>query len=359
MNEPYKLLIVDDSKMMRKAIREIFAADDRIQVVGEAADGEAALEIIPQIDPDVVTMDVNMPVMDGLTTLKHMMIETPTPTVMLSTLTLEGASVTFDALKFGAVDFVPKPSKMDESKLEGQEENVVRKVALAAQVEIKAIQYIRDFPKGESAGPNGPIACHHLIAMGAAEGGYGALLKIVPRLRPDLPAAYLTVLYAASQHVDAFTRYLDNYSSVRIKRAVDGLPVEGGVCYMGAGEEYVTVQSRDGNLFLQVHAAPFKSISERRGSINMMMFSAAEVMGSRAAGIVLSGSGHDGAEGLAEIIRTGGTAVIQDPKSCLYKEMAKSALNRCEADHVISDIRIASAANNFLLNGNGNHSRGD
>jgi chemotaxis response regulator CheB len=122
MRDPYKLLIVDDSKMMRRAIYDIFAEDDRIQVVGDVADGAQALEIIPQINPDVITMDVNMPVMDGLTTLKHMMIECPCPTVMLSTLTLEGASTTFDALKYGAVDFVPKPSKLDDSKLEGQEE---------------------------------------------------------------------------------------------------------------------------------------------------------------------------------------------------------------------------------------------
>jgi len=352
MNKPYKLLIVDDSKMMRKAIRQIFTADDRIQVAGEAANGEAALEIIPQINPDVVTMDINMPVMDGLTTLKHMMIETPKPTVMVSTLTQEGASVTFDALKFGAVDFVNKPSKLDESKLEGQEDTVVRKVALAAQVEIEAIRYIKNFPKSESAGSNGQIACNRLIAIGAAEGGYSALLKIVPHLRPDLPAAYLAVIYAASQYVDAFAHYLDNSSSVKVQRAADGLPVEGGVCYLGAGEEYVTVQSRNSDLFLQVHPAPFKSISERRGSINMLMFSAAEVMGSRAAGIVLSGSGDDAAEGLVEIIRNGGSALVQDPKSCLYKEMAKSTLDKCEPDHVISDMKIASTVNRLLFNGN-------
>jgi two-component system chemotaxis response regulator CheB len=360
MNEPYKLLIVDDSREMRKAIRRIFADDDRIEVVGEAANGGAALEIIPQIDPDVVTMEVNMPVMDGLTTLKHMMIETPKPTVMLNTLTLEGASVMFDALRFGAVDFVPKPSKLDESKLKGQEETVVRKVALAAQVEIEAIRYIRALPKFESVEPNGQVACNRLIAMGASEGGYGAYLKIVPRLRPESPAAYLAVLYAASQHVDAFARYLDNYSSVRVKRAVDGLPVEGGVFYLGAGAEYVTVQSRNSDLFLQVRPAPFKSISEREGSINMLMFSTAEVMGHRAVGIVLSGSGHDGAEGLAEIIRTGGTAVVQEPKSCLYKEMALSALVRNTPEYInlISDTKIASAANNFF-NVDDNHNRGN
>ncbi len=345
MNEPYKLLIVDDSKMMRKVIADVFTADDRIQVAGEAADGEAALKIIPQINPDVVTLDVNMPVMDGLTTLKHMMIKTPKPTVMLSTLTLEGASVTFDALKYGAVDFVPKPSRRDDSKLEGQEEAFVRKVALAAQVEIEAVQYIRALPKNESAGPNGPVACHSLIAMGTAEGGYGALLKIVPHLSSDHPAAYLVVLYAASQHVDAFARYLDEHSSVKVRRAADGLLVAGGACYLGSGEEYVTVQSAGSDLVLRANPAPFKSISQRKGSINMLMFSAAEVMGNRATGIILAGSGDDGAEGLAEIIRTGGSAIVQDPKSCLYKEMAKSALDRCEPDHVIADLKIASVVN--------------
>jgi two-component system chemotaxis response regulator CheB len=359
MNDSYKLLIVDDSKMMRNAIRGIFAADDRIQVAGEAADGEAALEIIPQIDPDVLTMDVNMPVMDGLTTLKHMMIETPKPTVMVSTLTQEGASLTFDALKFGAVDFVSKPSKLNESKLEGQEKTVARKVALAAQVEIEAIRYIRDVPKGESSRPSRQVACDRFIAIGAAEGGYGALLKVVPHLRPELPATYLAVIHAASQHVDAFARYLDDSSSIRVKRAIDGLPVEGGICYLGAGEEYITIQSHNSGLFLQVQPAPFKSMSERRGSINMLMFSAAEVMGNRAVGIVLSGAGNDGAEGMAEIIRSGGKTLIQDPKSCLYKEMAKSALEKCELDGVIPDIRIASAVNNFLFNGNRIHSRAD
>lgn len=358
MNEPYKLLIVDDSKMMRKAVANIFASDDRIQVAGEAANGGEALEIIPQINPDVVTLDVNMPVMDGLTTLKHMMIETPTPAVMLSTLTLEGASVTFDALKYGAVDFVPKPSKLDDTKLEGQEQMVARKVALAAEVEVEAVQYIRALPNTELPGPNGQAPCNNIVVMGAAEGGYGTLLKIVPHLRPDLPAAYLIMLYAASPHVDAFAHYLGRHGSVRVKRAADGLPLKGGVCYLAAGEEYVTVRLRGNGLSLGINPAPFTSISQRQGSINMLMFSAAEAMGDRATGVILSGAGDDGAEGLAEIIRSGGTAVVQDPKTCLYKEMAKSALDRCEPDHVITDLKIASAVRSLLSNRNGDHYKG-
>jgi two-component system chemotaxis response regulator CheB len=212
---------------------------------------------------------------------------------------------------------------------------------------------------GKSSGPSGQVACDRFIAMGAAEGGYGALLKVVPYLRSELPAAYLAVIHDASQHVDAFARYLDNSSSIRVKRAIDGLPLEGGICYLGAGEEYITIQSLNSGLFLQVQPAPFKSMSERRGSTNMLMFSAAEVMGNRAVGIVLSGSGDDGAEGMAEIIRSGGKALIQDPKTCLYKEMAKSTLEKCDPDCVIPDIRIASAINNILFNGDGIHKRGD
>jgi two-component system chemotaxis response regulator CheB len=125
--------------------------------------------------------------------------------------------------------------------------------------------------------------------------------------------------------------------------------VEGGVFYLGAGEEYVTVRPHGNGLVLQVNPAPFISISERKGSINMLMFSLAEVMGDRSAGIILSGSGEDGAEGLAEIIRTGGTAIVQDPKTCLYKEMTRTAMDRCEADLVIPDTKIASEINNFYV----------
>ncbi len=126
--DPYKLLIVDDSRIMRKAIANIFDEDDRVQVVGEAEDGAEAMEMLSQINADVVTLDVEMPIMDGLTTLKHMMVENPTPTVMISTLTHEGTSVTFDALKYGAVDFIPKPSSISGKDLQKQSREISRKV---------------------------------------------------------------------------------------------------------------------------------------------------------------------------------------------------------------------------------------
>jgi two-component system chemotaxis response regulator CheB len=345
MNDPYKLLIVDDSKLIRRAVSNIFKAQDNFQVVGEAGNGKEALDMLAGLNPDVVTLDINMPVMDGLTTLKHIMIKSPRPTVMLSSLTQEGASVTFDALKYGAIDFIPKPSRTNGDSIGEQELNIVKKIKLAAEVEIESVQYIRSIPKEKSDKRPDGIECKGLIAMGASEGGYGALLKIIPQIIPDLPAALLVVIYADSKHVDAFAGYLDSHSFVKVRRAKDGEGIKGGVCYLCSGEEYVTIHSSDNKYNLQISPSPF---AERRGSINMLMFSVAEAMGMRAAGVILSGSGEDGAEGLAEVIRAGGTAIVQVPKTCLYKEMARTALDRCEADLVISDVKIASAINEFF-----------
>ncbi len=345
MNDPYKLLIVDDSKLICRAVSNIFKGQEKFRVVGEAGNGKEALELLPKLNPDVVTLDINMPVMDGLTTLKHIMIKSPRPTVMLSSLTQEGATETFDALKYGAIDFIPKPSRTNGDSIGEQELNIVKKIKLAAEVEIESVQYIRSIPKEKSDKRPDGIECKGLIAMGASEGGYGALLKIIPQIIPGLPAALLVVIYADPKHVDAFAGYLDSHSFVKVRRAKEGEEIKGGVCYLCSGEEYVTVHSSDNKYNLQISPSPF---AERRGSINMLMFSVADVMGMCAAGVILSGSGEDGAEGLAEIIRAGGTAIVQVPKTCLYKEMARTAMDRCEADLVISDVKIASAINEFF-----------
>ena len=346
MKDPYKLLIVDDSKLIRRAVSNIFKDQEKFRVVGEAGDGKEALELLPELNPDVVTLDINMPVMDGLTTLKHIMIKSPRPTVMLSSLTQEGASVTFDALKYGAIDFIPKPTRTNGDSLGEQELNIIKKINLAAEVEIESIQYIRSIPKEKSDKRPDGIECKGMIAMGASEGGYGTLLKIIPKIIPDLSAALLVVVYADSKHVDAFAGYLDSHSFVKVKRAKDGEEIKGGVCYLFSGEEYATVHSSGNKYNLQISPSPFAG---RRGSINMLMFSVAEAMDMRATGVILSGTGDDGAEGLGEIIRTGGTAIVQDPKSCLCREMAISAIDRCDVDIIISNTKIALEINNFYV----------
>ena len=341
MGDKTKILIVDDSKLMRKAVRDIFAANDTMEVIGEAVNGKEALELIPQLRPDVIVMDVNMPVMDGITTLKHMMIQNPTPTVMLSTLTKDGATVTFDSLKYGAVDFMTKPSSLN-GNLQQQTAEIAAKIAIAAGVELEAMRFIRPASKETSAPSPHNLEIKKIVTIGGAEGSYSALLKFIPQLQPEMSAAYLIVLYTPTEHIDDFIQYLDHCSALTVKRAIEGEPIKSGICYVSSGEEYVTIREQDGNFLLHVSPAPF---STRRGSIDMLMLSTSELAGNKAVGIVVSGIGEDGSEGLCEITANGGTAIVQKPQSCLCREMPENAHKRCPARIMVADTKIAAAIN--------------
>jgi two-component system, chemotaxis family, protein-glutamate methylesterase/glutaminase len=337
-----KVLLVDDSPMIRGVIRKILENSNTLKVVGEASNGAEALDLIPRLNPDVITLDINMPVMDGLTTLKHMMIKSPKPAVMISTLTREGAFVTFDALKYGAIDFITKPSQINGKKIIEQQENIVRKVSLAANVETGEIRYLRS-PAGTPPTLRAKkTVSKHIFTIGASEGGYSTLLKIVPLLRPDIPAAVLVVLYAEPVYVDAFVRYLNDHSMILVKRAKDREPLFEGTCYIASGHEYLTVEDLNGKYFLQVNPNPFPN---RKGAINMLMMSVAENFGPKAVGAILSGEGDDGIEGLREILRQGGQGLVQDPKTCLYKDMVLSVLKNLRIDRVVPDREIANEFN--------------
>jgi two-component system chemotaxis response regulator CheB len=341
-----KALVVDDSKLVRRVICDLFHQSQQVQVVGEAGNGAEALEMLPCLNPDIVTLDVNMPVMDGLTALKHIMIKHPKPTVMLSAYTRDGERVTFDALKYGAIDFIAKPSQLESLTLEEQRQRIIQKITMAAKVELGAVQYLRPIPKRRMCKRPGSRNCNFLLGMGTSVGGYSALLKIIPQLSPDLPVAFLVIFYTASAYLDAFIEYLNEYSDVQVKRAVNGDLLKSGVCYMASGDEYVTVHPSNGQLSLKVHPKPFPL---HQGAINMLMFSLADVMKHRSIGVVLSGSGEDGVEGVREILRMGGIGIVQDPLSCLCQETVRSVLNVCKADLVLSDWRIPSELNTLLV----------
>ena len=301
--------------------------------------------MVEQFNPDVITLDVMMPIMDGLTALKHLMIKMPTPTVMLSSLTLDGAEITFDALRYGAVDFIPKPSRLDPpEKFKQQTQDIIDKTLFAAEVNVEAVSYIRTQPVDALPESLTGRSCEQVVALGSAEGGYGALLKIIPQLRPQPTTAYLAVLYTDPKHLDAFAAYLNQHSLMTIKRAQHNQELEPGVCYLSSGVDYTTLHKQSRAPVLHVNPAPFSS---RKGAIDMLMFSAADVMKDACMGVILSGSGTDGSEGLEEIIRLGGSAIVQDPKTCLCRDMALAALDRCQVEYVTSDLQIASKINDL------------
>lgn len=339
-----KLLIVDDSPMVRRSIAELFSDDDLFLVVGEAENGVEALYATNQLKPDVITMDISMPGMDGLTAVKHIMIKSPTPIVMISSLTREGAPVTFDSLRYGAVDIISKPSTVgDHIGLDEQAADIRSKIEFASEVEVEAIKYIRQkLPASPSTGIAPNVAPGRVAALGAAEGGYGALLKIIPQLKADNDCAYLVTLYASPKHIASFADYLDCYSEVTVKAAEHDDVLRPGVCYINAGANYMSLHHYGSSLVLHVSPAPFSS---RKGAIDMMLFSTAEVMQNHSLGVLLSGCGSDGIEGLEEIARIGGSTLIQDAKTALCKDVPKAALQRCATAKVVPDNAIAQLLN--------------
>lgn len=345
MSTKKKILIVDDSKIMRKGLSKIFEASNDFEVVGEAADGKEALSAINRTQPDVVTLDVVMPGMDGLTTLKHIMIKSPVPTVMLSSLTQDGSETTFDALRYGAVDFISKPSRLDADDVEDLSADIINKLNSAVNVDVEVASYIRPSLKEIDTENQSAGKCEELVAIGAAEGGYRALMNIVPYLN-SRRAAYLVVLYADADHLDEFIQYLKEHSQISVKRASDGDTVEAGTCYVSLGSDYMSVHDNDDGLNFHISPAPF---SNRRGSVDRLFFSIADVFAEKTVGIVLSGAEKDGAEGLEEIIRVGGVAMAQDPKTCLHREMPMAVLasGKLGFDRVLPDSEMAAAINSL------------
>jgi two-component system chemotaxis response regulator CheB len=209
-----------------------------------------------------------------------------------------------------------------------------------------AIKYIRRKKGSATAAKEytGDGTAQRIVALGAAEGGYGALMKIIPHLKPGSDTAYLVTLYAAPHHVAAFARYLDSYGELHVKSAEHDEVLRPGVCYLNSGANYMTLHQYRREPVLHVSPAPFVS---RKGSIDMMFFSIADVMQSHCMGVLLSGCGNDGVEGLEEIVRVGGNSMVQEPTTAICGEMINRAIRRVDIAHIENDARIAAVLNDI------------
>ncbi len=347
MNEPLKLLIVDDSMLMRQAISAIFEKDDMVQVVGQAADGREALELAEKLEPDIITLDINMPVMDGLTALKHLMIKNPRRVLVLSSHTHEGSKISFDALRYGAIDFIIKPSRLESSDPDEFASIMRRKVKNVAEVKLSSMKYIRVSQNTNPGSIDGETP-DSIVVMGAAEGGYAPLLKIIPALRNDVKATYAVVLYADSIHVDAFIDYLNECSAITVKRTAQNEVMKSGVCYISSGSDYTTIHKQGDDYIFHVSPSPFDF---RKGSIDMLLFSAADEFTTNSIGVLLSGMGSDGKEGMEEFSRVNGQVILRDPSNCLYKEMVETSMHHSMPENIVTDDKIIDRINALLLAG--------
>jgi two-component system, chemotaxis family, protein-glutamate methylesterase/glutaminase len=343
-----RVLVVDDSRVMNAQIKKILESDPDMEVIGQASDGLEALELVEELKPDVVTLDVEMPRMSGLTALKHIMVKYPVPTVMISALTKEGAQATYDAFRYGAADVIAKPSRRHDVSLEGQEADIVGKVKRASQIRIDAARRLvlpaldgLEVPKGKGS----PGAKTRFVAIGAGMGSYYSLLRIIPRLSAEFQDVVACVILTAERYTRPFVDYLAANAAVPVLPFEPGTAFESGACYIASGERRpVLARSAPNILFPEMR---FAGVEESGlGPIDALFISLAELVGNRGVGVVLSGPGKDGADGIAAIRKAGGIGVIQEITNCMNPSMPLAVLAKGSVEKMAPDHAIAE----FLLN---------
>jgi two-component system, chemotaxis family, protein-glutamate methylesterase/glutaminase len=332
-----KVLIVDDSAFMRIALARMVADDPSLSVVGTAASGTEALQKIVGLDPDVITLDMEMPGLDGLETLRRIMAQFPRPVIMVSSATLSSAESTFMALAAGAFDYVPKqlsPASLDISHIR---EDLVAKIKAAAESRRSrdALSLQRKPPRtADPATRKVSHATPAIIAVGISTGGPKALQEILPTLPCDLPVPILIVQHMPAGFIAAFAKRLNGLCALSICEASHGAVVQPGVVYLAPAGFQMTIDrladsrtliSLSGKAENQVHVP----------SVDVMMRSVASAFHSQATGIIMTGMGADGAQGMKAIHREGGLTVGQDEASCAVYGMPRVCAEMGILDRVV------------------------
>ena len=342
MVRPIRVLVVDDSPFARLVIARKLAADPEIEIAGYAGDGAEALEQIRRLEPDVLTMDVEMPGTDGLTGLKRIMAECPTPVVMLSSLTSEGAGVTLLALDLGAVDFFLKPSASNPAGMQVAVAELQAKVKAAAHVSPEALRRLltTERIKRRVTPPSRPQAGapRSIVVIGASTGGPKALSTLMAGLTSAASAAYLIVQHMPPGFTASLAQRLDGLSELSVREATAGDSMAQATAFMAPGGHHLTVGS--GGILRLDDGPPVNGV---RPSVDVTMISAARLFGSAVIGVVLTGMGSDGTEGARAIKRQGGRIVVEHESSCTVYGMPRSVIDAGCADRVAALPRIAGA----------------
>ncbi|AXK73509.1 chemotaxis response regulator protein-glutamate methylesterase [Lysobacter sp. TY2-98] len=321
------MLVVDDSALIRQLMTELLSADPGIHVVGAAADPFIARDKIKQLNPDVLTLDVEMPRMDGLTFLQNLMRLRPMPVVMVSSLTQAGATVTLDALALGAVDFVPKPS-IDVARGMNEYAAVLReKVHAAAHARVARIE-----PRPANAAITSYRTTDRLLAIGASTGGTEAIREVLSAMPADAPAVVI------AQHIPAqfsapFAERLNRNSKMTVLQAEDGQQIMPGHAYVAPGGLHLRVQ-RSGARWL-CRVSEDTPVNNHRPSVDVLFDSVAAHAGRNAAGALLTGMGEDGARGLLKLRDAGAATIAQDQATSVVWGMPGAAVARGAAQDVV------------------------
>ncbi len=340
------VLVVDDSALIRQVVCDVIATSDDFTVAGEAADGETALEMVHRLDPDLLTLDVQMPGLDGLATLGYVMSEAPRPVVMLSAL-VDGGETTMRALELGAVDFVRKPSLGDALDRSTLRERLLGALRGAARSDCTSVPVLaRPAEPRRASAWHGVEAPTHLVVIAASTGGPRALAEILPALVPSR-AAVLVVQHMPPGFTEGFARRLDALSRLPVAEAAEGTRLRAGHVYVAPGGRHTTVRQAADGWQLAVSSGP--TLHGVAPAADPAFASAAAAFDRHCIAVVLTGMGHDGAEGARAVRRGGGYLIVQDEKTSIVYGMPHAALDAAGADAVAPLHGIGTAIARALL----------
>ncbi|MFK5913912.1 MAG: chemotaxis response regulator protein-glutamate methylesterase [Woeseiaceae bacterium] len=355
-----KVLIVDDSALVRQVMTKILDSHKDIEVIATAQDPIDARAKIKKFEPDVITLDVEMPKMDGITFLSNLMRLRPIPVIMVSTLTQKGADVTFEALELGAIDFVSKPSIGVSEGLADYAEEICTKVINASQVNVSKIS---DLNARKITGRNAPAPIQvdaklsadavlekrgaprtklkttdKIIALGASTGGTEAIKEVLMMMPANSPGIVI------SQHIPAafskpFAERMDKNSAMTVYEAVDGQQVLPGHVYIAPGDHHLIIERSGARYICRLNDGP--PVNRHKPSVDVMFRSVAQNVGPNAIGVILTGMGADGAEGLKEMLENGATTLVQDERSSVVWGMPGAAYKLGATDHQYPLANIA------------------
>lgn len=348
MGEKIRVLVADDSAFARRLITDAIARAPEFEIAGYATTGKEAVAMARTLHPDIITMDIQMPELDGYQATQQIMAEAPTAIVVLSTLTEKGTQVVIQALEAGAVDCLGKPH--DPTDLRRWQEELVLRLKAAAMVKFgsrRRPSYERNVSRAEGKKrleekvlPEG----HRLVAIGASTGGPRALQEILPRLPKDFPAPVVVVQHMPAGFTRTMAERLDSISNLRVKEAEDGEKLQPGKILIAPGDFHLRVNKRE-----EVVLSQDPPIGVLRPAVDVTFLSVAEVYGPRSVGVILTGMGSDGTKGAAAIKQKGGIIIAEDESTCVVYGMPRSVVEQGYADAVLPLTDIPEAIMKLIM----------
>lgn len=352
-NKKVKVLVVDDSAFMRKILSDILGSNETIEVIGMAKNGVEAIRLIKLLKPDVVTMDIEMPILNGIDALKEIMQTNPVPVIMLSSLTSDGAEATLTCLDIGAVDFIQKPSSVFRINIDDLKKELVNKINIASKVDLtfknrkqsvtnNKLELIQNLNKSSTQSRKNK---HYFIVIGTSTGGPRALQHVLPLMPKNIPASILIVQHMPPGFTKSLAERLNNMSNITVKEAEDDEKVLPGHAYIAPGNYHLEIKTKpNSDVFIKLSQE--EPVSGHRPSVDALFKSVANNIDENIIAVIMTGMGADGSNGVKELKNNTDCYVIaQDEDTSVVYGMPKSAVNM----GVVDDIVPLHEITNYIL----------